>query len=185
MTDAAQPIWDELHALTPHSLSALFEDDARLDALTGRIDWDLGEDRTGILFDWSKTHLDDTMLNVFERLAAAMDFDGKRSAMLTGAAINNTEGRAAEHTAQRGVGSDAAMEEAAALHARMRMLVDAIHDGAMGPVKHLIHVGIGGSALGPALAVDALTRDLAKVDVHVVSNIDGVAMEQAIAACDP
>ncbi|MGB7408441.1 MAG: glucose-6-phosphate isomerase, partial [Pontixanthobacter sp.] len=42
-----------------------------------------------------------------------------------------------------------------------------------------------GSALGPALAVDALTRDLAKVDVHVVSNIDGVAMEQAIAACDP
>jgi len=39
--------------------------------------------------------------------------------------------------------------------------------------------------LGPALAVDALTRDLAKVDVHVVSNIDGLALEQACAACDP
>jgi glucose-6-phosphate isomerase len=52
-------------------------------------------------------------------------------------------------------------------------------------VKHLIHIGIGGSALGPALAIDALTRDGALVDVHVVSNIDGVALETAFAACDP
>ena len=47
--------------------------------------------------------------------------------------------------------------------------------------------GITGSrtALGPALAVDALSRDLKLVDVHVVSNIDGVALEAAFAACDP
>ncbi|MDE2412709.1 MAG: glucose-6-phosphate isomerase, partial [Sphingomonadales bacterium] len=54
-----------------------------------------------------------------------------------------------------------------------------------GEVKHLIHIGIGGSALGPALAVDALTRDGALVDVHVVSNIDGLALEAACRACDP
>src|SRR5690606_31768372 len=52
-------------------------------------------------------------------------------------------------------------------------------------VRHLIHIGIGGSALGPALAVDALARDLARVDVHVVSNVDGAALEEAFAACDP
>jgi glucose-6-phosphate isomerase len=33
--------------------------------------------------------------------------------------------------------------------------------------------------------VDALARDLPMVDVHVVSNIDGVALEAACAACDP
>src|SRR3546814_18053189 len=67
----------------------------------------------------------------------------------------------------------------------MRLLVEAIHDGALGEVRHLIHIGIGGSALGPALALDALARDLALVDVHVVSNIDGLALEAAFAACDP
>src|SRR5690606_13207894 len=71
------------------------------------------------------------------------------------------------------------------LRERMRLLVEAIHEGALGEVRHLIHIGIGGSALGPALAVDALARDLALVDVHVVSNIDGVALEEAFAACDP
>ncbi|MGB3738310.1 MAG: glucose-6-phosphate isomerase, partial [Pontixanthobacter sp.] len=75
--------------------------------------------------------------------------------------------------------------EAAALHARMRMLIDAIEGGVMGDIKHCIHIGIGGSALGPALAIDALTHDLARMDVHVVSNIDGVALERAFAACDP
>jgi hypothetical protein len=72
-----------------------------------------------------------------------------------------------------------------ALHARMKSLVEAIHQGALGEVKHLIHIGIGGSALGPKLAIDALTRDGAVVDVHVVANIDGCAMEQAIRRCDP
>src|SRR3546814_6733886 len=67
----------------------------------------------------------------------------------------------------------------------MRLLVEAIHDGALGEVRHLIHIGIGGSALGPALALDALARDLSLVDVHVVSNIDGLALEAAFAACDP
>jgi glucose-6-phosphate isomerase len=67
----------------------------------------------------------------------------------------------------------------------MRSLVEAIHAGALGEVRHLIHIGIGGSALGPALAVDALGRDGARVDVHVVSNIDGCALEAAFAKCDP
>jgi glucose-6-phosphate isomerase len=67
----------------------------------------------------------------------------------------------------------------------MKLLVEAIHDGALGEINHLIHIGIGGSALGPALAVDALARDLTRVDVHVVSNIDGLALEEAFMACDP
>ncbi|HBM73396.1 MAG TPA: hypothetical protein DD436_12360, partial [Erythrobacter sp.] len=45
---------------------------------------------------------------------------------------------------------------AMALIDRMGMLVEAIHQGALGEIEHLIHIGIGGSALGPALGVDAL-----------------------------
>lgn len=189
MSDQVTSIWDTLKAHQPQTLLELFSDDGRVAKLSDRIDWQIGEGESavtaGIQFDWSKTHLDDGLLDHFEQLAGAMDFTAKRAALFGGETINNTEGRAATHTAQRGVGSDAAVEEAMALHARMKMLVQAIHEGALGPIKHLIHVGIGGSALGPALAIDALTRDLAKVDVHVVSNIDGVALEQAFAACDP
>ena len=85
----------------------------------------------------------------------------------------------------RGSGDAAKVEEADALLARMGMLVGAIHQGLLGEVRHLIHIGIGGSALGPKLAIDALAREGAQVDVHVVSNIDGCALEAAFAACDP
>ena len=186
MTDAVSAAWQRIEAAERRTLDQLFASDAgRVAKLSRRLEW--GEDETagGIRFDWSKTHLDEELLAAFEALAEARDFAGHRKALLAGEKVNVTEGRAAEHTAQRGVGAEAAVEEAAALHARMQLLVEAIHDGALGPVKHLIHIGIGGSALGPAMAVDALTRDLARVDVHVVSNIDGLALEQAFAACDP
>ncbi len=193
MSDGVADIWNALAAHPQPTLVELFEDEARVEKLSARLEWGQAEDGgtdsvqplSGILFDWSKTHLDDGLLAQFAQLAEARDFAGNRAALFSGKKVNNTENRAATHTAQRGVGTDASVEEAMALHHRMKLLVEAIHQGAMGEVKHLIHVGIGGSALGPALAIDALTRDLALVDVHVVSNIDGVALEQAFAACDP
>lgn len=185
MSNSISAAWDHLRALSPRSIKDLFEDNGRVAALSGRIEWRGEEGPRGILFDWSKTHLDDGLLAGFEALAEACDFKGKRAALLDGERINVTERRAAEHTAQRGVGAATSIEEAAALHERMRLLVDAIHEGALGEVRHLIHIGIGGSALGPAVALGALARDLCLVDVHVVSNIDGLALEAAFAACDP
>ncbi|WP_088310574.1 glucose-6-phosphate isomerase [Novosphingobium sp. B 225] len=181
MTEAATAAWATLAALDKPSLQALFADPMRLELLSARLDLPGG----AIRFDWSKTHLDAAHMAGFEALAAAMDFTGKRAAMLAGDVINVTEHRAVEHTTLRGVGRDTSVEEAHALHLRMKSLVEAIHEGALGEVKHLIHIGIGGSALGPALAIDALTRDGAKVDVHVVANIDGCALEAAMRACDP
>ena len=184
--EMASAAWAGLKALPRHSLADLFAaDPARLALLSQRLELPEAAGGGGIRFDWSKTHLDAAHLAAFASLAEAVDFAGSRAALLSGAPINVTEGRAAEHTAQRGIGNEATVEVAAALHARMRGLVQAIHGGVLGEVRHLIHIGIGGSALGPALAIDALTRDGAVVDVHVVSNIDGCALEQAFAACDP
>jgi len=181
--DPAAPHWRALADLPKPGLGALFAADSeRLARLSGRIE--LGEEG-GVLFDWSKSHLDAAHLAEFCKLAEAADFAGKRAALFAGEVVNRTENRAAEHTAQRGLGNEASVEEAAMLHMRMRGLVEAIHGGALGPVSHLIHIGIGGSALGPALAIDALARDGALVEVHVVSNIDGCALEAAFAKCDP
>jgi len=180
--------WERIKALPAATLQGLFDADPnRVDAMTRRLEWPTGPDgeATGMRVDFSKTHLDAASFDAFEALAESSGFAAARDALFSGGIVNVTEGRAANHGAMRGSGTEADTEEAAALLARMGMLVDAIHEGVLGEVKHLIHIGIGGSALGPALAVDALTRDLAKVDVHVVSNIDGLALEQACAACDP
>jgi glucose-6-phosphate isomerase len=177
----AQAGWNALEALPRPTLSELFADGGRLSRYSARLDLPGGE----VLFDWSKTHLDPAVEAALLAIAADMDVDGKREALFEGAVINVTEGRAAEHPAQRGIGKEASVEEAAALHDRMLFLVEAIHDGMLGEVRSLIHIGIGGSALGPALAIDALTREGAKVAVHVVSNIDGCALEAAFKACDP
>jgi len=182
MSDSTKAVWSKLEKLDKPDLERLFAADSdRLGKLSARLE--LGED--GILFDWSKTHLDDAHLAAFSELAIAAGFEAQREALLTGEIVNPSEGRAAEHTAERGTGSEESVGQAGMFHARMASLVEAIHKGALGEVKHLIHVGIGGSALGPALAVDALARDGAMVDVHVVSNIDGCALEAAFEACDP
>jgi glucose-6-phosphate isomerase len=181
--ESVKAAWDHLRGLPKAELSALFASDpARLEKLSAKLPIN---DEVGIRFDWSKTHLDDAHIAGFEALADAVDFTGRRAALFGGEPINNTEGRAAEHTAQRGVGKDSSVELAQEYHARTAALVGAIHAGALGEVKHLIHIGIGGSALGPALAIDALTREGAVVEVHVVANIDGVALEEAFAKADP
>lgn len=185
MSEARAAAWRNLGLHNDPTLIELFRRDPhRVEKYSARLE--LGEEGQGaILFDWSKTHLDDDLLSDFEALAEAAGFSEARRKLFAGEVVNPTESRAAEHTALRGVGDEASVEEAAALRERMRLLVEAIHEGALGEVKHLIHIGIGGSALGPALAVDALGRDLSRVDVHVVSNVDGAALEAAFAACDP
>jgi glucose-6-phosphate isomerase len=181
VSESREAAWGEL-AAPDMTLAELFAaDPGRVGKLSARLE--LGDG--GVLFDWSKTHLTDELLAGFEALAKAAGFAEQRRKLFAGEVVNASENRAAEHSALRGVGKEASVEEAAALRERMKLLAGAIHEGALGEVRHLIHIGIGGSALGPALAVDALARDLELVDVHVVSNIDGVALEAAFAACDP
>jgi glucose-6-phosphate isomerase len=67
----------------------------------------------------------------------------------------------------------------------LRALVDAIEAGAFGTVTGVLHIGIGGSVLGPALLVDALGRRSASVNVRFLSNIDGAAFDDAVKPLDP
>jgi glucose-6-phosphate isomerase len=170
--------WTEIEALPRTPLTQLFADDPdRLSKYSG--------DLAGIHFDWSKTHLTDDAIKAFERLAKAVDLAGKREALFTGKVINVTEDRAVTHTAERGEGTDKDVAQAQADHNRMRAVIDAIESGAFGPIRNILHVGIGGSALGPDLLVDALSRDVDRYEVAIVSNVDGVALEDAFRRFDP
>ncbi|WP_294290212.1 glucose-6-phosphate isomerase [uncultured Sphingomonas sp.] len=170
--------WSKVEALNPPKLTQLFDADAERVA---RFSVDVG----GLHFDFSKTHLDADAIAAFEGLAKSANFAAKCDALFAGEKVNASEGRAVTHTAERGEGSDEDVAQAAALHARMRGLIDAIEAEALGPIRHILHIGIGGSALGPDLLIDALGRDSDRYDVAVVSNIDGVALEEAFDAFDP
>ena len=174
----SQQEWNRIRAVAEPDLPRLFEEDPdRLDYLVRSV--------ADIRFDWSKTHLTQAMIAAFIDLARACDFAGRREALLSGGIVNRTEGRAAEHPAERGTGAPASVARSKALHNRMRGLVDAVEAEALGPVRHILHIGIGGSALGPDLLIDALGRDTERYDVAIVSNIDGCALEEAVRDFDP
>ncbi len=139
----------------------------------------------GIYFDWSKTHLDANLVEAFIELAKARDSDKACEALFAGEIVNVTEGRSADHPAERGSGSSDAVQLAASRRLRMRAIVDAIEAGAFGDVTGILHIGIGGSVLGPELLVDALGRPGGTHKVSFLSNIDPRAFEQAVEPLDP
>lgn len=170
--------WSTIESLPQTPLLDLFASDPNRLA-------SLSLDVAGIHFDWSKTHLTPEAVAAFAELAKASGLAAKRDALFGGEVVNVTEGRAVEHTAERGEGNPESVATARQSHARMRALIDAIEAEALGPIRHVLHIGIGGSALGPDLLVDALGRDSDRYDVAIVSNVDGMALEEVFKRFDP
>ena len=139
----------------------------------------------GIYFDWSKTHLDDRAIADFISRSESMGFAQSRDALFAGAIVNPSEGRPATHVAERGSGAPEDVDLATARRHRMRALVDAVEAGAFGDITGILHIGIGGSVLGPALLVDALGRRSPAFNVRFLSNIDGAAFDDAVRPLDP
>nr|WP_310523131.1 glucose-6-phosphate isomerase [Polymorphobacter sp.] len=159
----------------PPSISALFDTEpGRLSAMS--------HDIAGVHFDFSKLAASAETLAALHALADAAGFPAWRARLFAGETVNPSEARAATHIAERGTGAAADNAAAAIGQAAMRALVEAIRAE---DVAHILHIGIGGSALGPALLLDALGRDGDGPKVHVVANIDGEALARATAQCDP
>ena len=162
----------------PKTLKQLFEAEPdRLSRLTF--------ETAGIYFDWSKTHLDQAFIEKSLGRADQMGFSAARDALFAGGIVNPSEGRAATHVAERGSGSPEEVDLATVRRQRMRALVDAIEAGAFGELTGILHIGIGGSVLGPALLVDALGRRSSNLTVRFLSNIDGAAFDDAVRPLDP
>ncbi|WP_425228589.1 glucose-6-phosphate isomerase [Sphingomonas sp.] len=172
------PDWSRIEALPSPTLTELFDQDG--DRLS-RFSLDVA----GLHFDFSKTHLTADAVVAFTALAEEAGLAKRRDALFAGEHVNVTEDRPVTHTEERGEGAPELVAAAKRCHERERALIDAIEGGAMGDVRHILHVGIGGSALGPDLLVDALGREEKRYDVAVCSNVDGVQLEDAFARFDP
>lgn len=135
--------------------------------------------------DFSKNRINERSLELLCQLADASGLADWREAMFTGERINHTEDRAVLHVALRspvdqglvidGVNIHAAIR---AQHGRMRAISEQLRKGewhgATGKrITDVVHIGIGGSDLGPKMVNEAL-REYAQPDltVHFVSNLD-------------
>ncbi|MCX2784341.1 glucose-6-phosphate isomerase [Microbulbifer thermotolerans] len=143
----------------------------------------------GIYLDYSKNHLRDDTLQLLLNYAEQIDLPEQIQALLSGAAINNTEHRPALHSALRFQGEPQTEHEQAVADCReqMRKFTEQIHSGNWRGftgkrIEHIVNIGIGGSDLGPRMVVEAL-RPWQKDDisVHFVANIDGADLSDTIA----
>ncbi|MBZ0123094.1 MAG: glucose-6-phosphate isomerase, partial [Roseovarius sp.] len=120
----------------------------------------------------------------------------RREAMFAGEPINETEGRAVLHVALRNLsggpivsGGRDVMPEVRRTLARMERFANDVRSGAFrcagGAVRDVVNIGIGGSHLGPEMAVRALAPWHDGPRCHFVSNIDGADIADTLKGLDP
>ena len=185
-------VWDKLHAnfdaTSGRSIVSLF-DESRMDNFSAVAD--------GMTLDFSKTNIDAEALGLLVELAETQDVATHRDAMFAGEKINSTEDRAVLHTALRAqsdapilVDGQDVLPEIRATRARMREFSTKIRSGAISaadgaPFTDIINIGIGGSDLGPVMAVQALAPYHDGPRCHFVSNVDGAHIADTLKGLDP
>jgi glucose-6-phosphate isomerase len=149
----------------------------------------------GLAVDFSYQRLDDAVLAALIDLMGSVEVSSGIEAMMHGDRINTTEQRAVLHAALRQAQGDhigGAEIESLVLAERERMLSFAEQIRESGDYDRVVNIGIGGSDLGPAMAVTAL-KDYSRVvnkgrshpKVFFVSNVDGCALADVLAEADP
>ncbi|MFB9867425.1 glucose-6-phosphate isomerase [Vreelandella sulfidaeris] len=153
-----------------------------------------GERASALVFTLESLHLDFSKQRITpETLSLLVDWahscgvTSKRDALFAGSQINTSERRAALHMAARWpdkVTPPAGMEPAVAFcqHQRDRLtaMVERLHQGEWfgvtgQKITNVVHIGVGGSDLGPKLISEALADrpSHTRIDVDYVSSMDG------------
>ncbi len=154
--------------------------------------------QAGPLFlDYSKNRITEETLTLLLALARQADLPGAIEHLFAGEKVNVTEHRAALHMALRNPGPDPmaadgrdVMPEVRRVLAHMRRFSEAVRRGAWQgytglPMTDVVHIGIGGSDLGPAMVTRALDADCDSVRVHFVSNVDGADLGRTLQRLRP
>lgn len=144
----------------------------------------------GVYIDMSKQRWDDEVFEALQRLAEEADVQGAIDDLFAGVKLNTTEDRAVLHMALRAEKGDRFLLDGhdvveGVLRVRQDMLrfVDQVHEfHATGAITDVVNIGIGGSDLGPAMAVKALRRHAIGPRCHFISNVDGAHIESVLSS---
>jgi glucose-6-phosphate isomerase len=177
--------WDRLSQLAAakadRRILSLFEADADRAR-------DFAVETAEMRFDYAKTNIDAETRTALLKLVDEAGVPARRDAMFEGRAINETEGRAVLHTALRNVDGGAVEVDGRdvmpGVHdtlARMRAFAEEVRDS---DITDVVNIGIGGSDLGPAMAVQALSPYHDGPRCHFVSNVDAAHIADTLRGLD-
>jgi len=149
----------------------------------------------GWQLDFSRHLLDDEALNELRALARTAGLGEAGEALFDGRKLNYTENRSVLHTLLRSPRPHPGLREAwrdvRNCLARLETWVDRVHSGEHRGhggerIRHVVNLGIGGSDLGPRLAVQALRPyRTGRVEVRFCANIDPAELGETLEGLDP
>jgi glucose-6-phosphate isomerase len=145
-----------------------------------------------VFADLSKNLVDIATMRFLAELARECNVEAQRNAMFAGKPINTTEERAVLHTALRAPPGEAPFSDQ--VHAVLDAMLEFAESvraradgGAAAPrLRHVVNIGIGGSDLGPRMAVRALAAFAHPgLTFHFVANVDGADIASVLACVEP
>jgi len=152
----------------------------------------------GLFLDYSKHQVSDEVLTKLIELADHSALVQRRAQMFSGDIINVTENRPVLHTALRHLGDEPVyvdgedvMPEITRTREQIKLFSEAVRSGEWKGyngqrIKDVVNIGIGGSDLGPNMAVRALLKYRhPELHFHFVSNVDGTHIQKVLSRLDP
>ena len=149
------------------------------------------------LVDFSKNRVTDETLKLLLELANEMHLKNSISSYFEGEIINKTENRAVLHTALRTTHTDDlkvngvnVIPEINAVKEKIKLFSQEVIDGSRKgftgkQFTDVVNIGVGGSDLGPAMAVEALQYYQNHLNLHFISNIDGDHVQELVKKINP
>lgn len=189
-TSAWKNLQKHFQEMNSVSMKQLFKDD-KSRAEKFHLQWN------DFVVDYSKNIINQETINLLLELANEVQLKDAISKYFEGDIINQTENRAVLHTALRAkedavikVDGENVMPEVFEVKAKIKSftneVVNGVRKGYTGkPFTDIVNIGIGGSDLGPAMAVEALQFYKNHLNVHFVSNVDGDHVNEIIKKLNP
>jgi glucose-6-phosphate isomerase len=149
------------------------------------------------LIDYSKNIINQETLELLLELAKEVGLKNAIADYFDGGIINQTENRAVLHTALRAkesaiinVEGQNVVPEVYEVKNKIKAFTNEVTSGLRTgftgkPFTDVVNIGIGGSDLGPAMAVEALQFYKNHLNVHFVSNVDGDHVNEIIKKLNP
>lgn len=154
-----------------------------------------------LFIDFSKQRIVPETLSLLTQLANARHLPEKITQLFGGSRVNTFENRPALHTALRlppernlTVDGEDVVKSVHAELEKMEKLVDRLHNaqvrGFSGrPIRNVVHIGVGGSDLGPLMTNKALCDHEGlgkqKLNVHFASSMDGSQLALLLKKLEP
>lgn len=189
-TEAWKNLQNHYNAIHETTIQQLFQqDNARAEKFN--LQWN------DFLVDYSKNNISQETISLLLELANSIGLKDAIAQYFGGDIINQTENRAVLHTALRApesavikVDGENVIPEVYEVKNKIKNFTNEVISGARKgftgkAFTDIVNIGIGGSDLGPVMAVEALQFYKNHLNTHFVSNVDGDHVNEIIKKLNP